>query len=107
MRYLDLAMQNALKDGKQYLDVDFILLADSKVTHNARVYPEGISQRAELDAEDGAVVKIRCKPDSAAMEKIQRYPEARIIADIKCGKESAAFVWFHEVVEWVRANVWF
>ena len=107
MRYLDLAMQKALKDGKEYLDVDFILLADSKVTHNARVYPEGISQRAELDAEDGAVVKIRCKPDSAAMEKIQRYPEARIIADIKCGKESAAFVWFHEVVEWVRANVWF
>ena len=107
MRYLDLAMQKALKDGKEYLDVDFILLADSKVTHNARVYPEGISQRAELDAEDGAVVKIRCKPESAAMEKIQRYPEARIIADIKCGKESAAFVWFHEVVEWVRANVWF
>ncbi len=107
MRYLDLAMQKALKDGKEYLDVDFILLADSKVTHNARVYPDGISQRAELDAEDGAVVKIRCKPESAAMEKIQRYPEARIIADIKCGKESAAFVWFHEVVEWVRANVWF
>ncbi|MCY2982891.1 MAG: biotin/lipoyl-binding protein [Planctomycetota bacterium] len=107
MRYLDLGMTEALKNGKEYLEVDFILMTDPKVRHKAKVYPDGISQRAELDTEDGAVVKIRCKPDSEAMEKIKRYPEARVIADIKCGKESAAFVWFHEVVEWVRANVWF
>jgi hypothetical protein len=107
MRYLDLGMTEALKSGKDCLEVDFILMTDPKVRHKAKVYPDGISQRAELDAEDGAVVKIRCKPDSAAMEKIKRYPDARVIADIKCGKESAAFVWFHEVVEWVRANVLF
>lgn len=107
MRYLDMAMTEAIKNKREYLDVEFILMTDPKITHKAKVYPDGISQRAELDTEDGAVVKIRCKPDSEAMEKIQRYPDARVIADIKCGKESAAFVWFHEVVEWVRANVWF
>ena len=105
MRFLDLALQDAKDKG--YLDVEFILMTDPKVTHTGKLYPEGVSQRAELDAEDGAVVKLRCIPDPEAMKQIKRYPGARVIADIKCGKRSAAFVWFHEVVEWVRANVWF
>ena len=105
MRFLDLAMQDTKDKG--YLDVEFILMTDPKVTHTGKLYSEGVSQRAELDAEDGAVVKLRCIPDPEAMKQIKRYPGARVIADIKCGKRSAAFVWFHEVVEWVRANVWF
>ena len=105
MRYLDLAMQDAKDKG--YLDVKFILMTDPSVNHHGKLYFEGVSQRAELDAEDGAVVKLRCIPDPEAMKLIKRYPDARVIADVKCGKRSAAFVWFHEVVEWVRANVWF
>ncbi len=105
MRFLDLAMQDAKDKG--YLDMKFILMTDPKVTHKGRLNFDGVSQRAELDAEDGAVVKLRCIPDPEAMKQIKRYPGARVIADIKCGKRSAAFVWFHEVVEWVRANVWF
>ena len=107
MRFLDLALQAAKDKGTDYLDVEFILMTDPKVTHNGKLYFDGVSQRAELDAEDGAVVKLRCKPDVEAMKNIKRYPGARVIADVKCGKRSAAFVWFHEVVEWVRANVWF
>ena len=105
MRYLDQAMLSAKDKG--YLDVEFILMTDPKVTHKGKVYAKGVCQRAELDAEDGAVVKMRCIPDSEAMKQILRYTEARVIADVKCGQRSAAFVWFHEVVEWVRANVWF
>ncbi len=105
MRFLDLAMQDAKDKG--YLDVEFILMTDPKVTHKGKLFADGVSQRAELDAEDGAVVKLRCIPDAEAMKQIKRYPGARVIADVKCGKRSAAFVWFHEVVEWVRANVWF
>ena len=105
MRFLDLAMQDAKDKG--YLDVKFILMTDPSVNHHGKLYFEGVSQRAELDAEDGAVVKLRCIPDPEAMKLIKRYPDARVIADVKCGKRSAAFVWFHEVVEWVRANVWF
>ena len=105
MRFLDLAMQDAKDKG--YLDMKFILMTDPKITHKGRLNFDGVSQRAELDAEDGAVVKLRCIPDPEAMKQIKRYPGARVIADVKCGKRSAAFVWFHEVVEWVRANVWF
>jgi len=110
MLFLDLAMQELPKDlpkEERYLKVKFILMTDTKVTHYGKLYPEGISQRAELDAEDGAIVKLRCIPDAEAMKQIKRFSGARVIADVKCGKRSAAFVWFHEVVEWVRANVWF
>ena len=105
MRFLDLAMQEAKDKG--YLDMKFILMSETTITRWGRLNFDGVSQRAELDAEDGAVVKLRCIPDAEAMKQIKRYPGARVIADVKCGKRSAAFVWFHEVVEWVRANVWF
>jgi hypothetical protein len=107
MRYLDLAMQQATKDGPGYLDVEFILMTDASVTHKGRLYPDGISPRAELDAEDGAVVKLRCIPDPEAMPKIKRYPDARVKADVKCGKRSIMFVVFQDPIEWVRAHVLF
>ena len=105
MRYLDQAMQGAKDIG--YLDVKFVLKSKSDVTLKGRLYANGVCQRAELDAEDGAIVKLRCIPDSDAMKQIPRFAETQVIADVKCGKRSAAFVWFHEVVEWVRINVWF
>ncbi len=105
MRYLDQAMQGAKDKG--YLDVKFVLKSKPDITHKGRLYANGVCQRAELDAEDGAIVKLRCIPDSDAMNQIPRFTETQVIADVKCGKRSAAFVWFHEVVEWVRINVWF
>ncbi|MEQ1827201.1 MAG: biotin/lipoyl-binding protein [Pirellula sp.] len=107
MSYLDDAMQKALKDGKGYLEVDFISMSEASVTHKGRLYPEGISPRAEMDAEDGAVVKLRCVPDEDAMAKLKRYPDARVIVDVKCGKKSVAFVISQDTIEWVRAHVIF
>lgn len=107
MRYLDLAMEEAKKSGKGYLDVEFILMSEASVYYKGKLYPEGIGQRAELDAEDGAVVKLRCIPDPDAMSNIKRFPGARVKLDVKCGKRSAAFVVFQDPIEWVRAHVLF
>ncbi len=107
MRYLDLAMQEAKDKGLDYLEMDFVLKSATEVTRKGRLLISGISQRSELDTEDGPVVKLRCIPDAEAMQLIRKYPGAEVIAGIKCGKRSAAFVWFHEVVEWLRINVWF
>jgi len=107
MRYLDLAMQEAKDKGLDYLEMDFVLKSATEVTRKGKLLTIGVSQRAELDAEDGAVVKLRCIPDAEAMQLIRKYPGAEVIAGVKCGKRSAAFVWFHEVVEWLRINVWF
>ena len=107
MRYLDAAMNSEEAKKLGYLPVEFILMTDSSTYHKGRLYPDGIGARAELDAEDGAVVKLRCVPDKDSMEKLTRYPEARVKVDVKCGKRSAAFVVFQDPIEWVRAHVIF
>ncbi len=38
---------------------------------------------------------------------VTKRPGAKVIGDVVAGRRSAAFVWFHEVVEWVQANVIF
>lgn len=110
MRYLDYAFKNESKvdaDGAKYLDVEIILMTAPENKYYGRLYPPGVGQRAELDAEDGAVVKLRCVPNDDALLQISRRPGTRVMADVKCGKRSVAFVCFYEVIEWIRANVLF
>jgi hypothetical protein len=110
MRYLDYAFKNESKvddKGAKYLDVEIILMTAPEIKYYGRLYPPGVGQRAELDAEDGAVVKLRCVPNDDALLQISRRPGTRVMADVKCGKRSVAFVCFYEVIEWIRANVLF
>ncbi|GIX00590.1 MAG: hemolysin D [Pirellulaceae bacterium] len=102
MRYLDEALEQT---GGQPLPVEYILSTNPAVTHHGHLAAEAVAARAELDPEEGAVVRLRVDLDS--LEGVSRRPGAEVIADVKCGKRSAAFVWFHEVVEWVRANLLF
>ena len=102
MKYLDEAMRKA--EG-QPLKVEYIMVTDPSLTHTGTLEPSAIHGRAELDPEEGAIVKLRVRPDEP--EKISKRPGAEVKADVICGKRSAAFVWFHEVVEWVYANVIF
>jgi hypothetical protein len=110
MRYLDWGFGNrAKKDdkGEEYLDVEIILMTAPEHKHYGRLYRSGIGERAELDTEDGAVVRLRCVPTDDALLNISRRPGARVMADVKCGKRSVAFVCFYEVIEWIRANLLF
>lgn len=102
MRYLDEAFD--ANDGKP-LEVEFIMSTDPSVTHTGKLTADQIHERATLHQEDGPVVKLRITPDS--MEGITKKVGARVIADVNAGKKSAFFVWFHEVFEWVQANVLF
>ena len=102
MRYLDTAIQESTD---KVLPVEYILATDPSSNHTGKLSSTEIHQRAELDQTEGAIVKLRVTPDT--MEGISRRPGAKVIADVTCGRRSAAFVWFHEVVEWVQANVIF
>jgi len=102
MQYLDEALRSS--QGKP-LPVEYIMVTDPSVTHRGKLYPDAVHGRAELDAQEGAVVKLRVKPDQ--LDQLSKRPGAEVKADVTCGKRSAAFVWFHEVVEWVWANVIF
>lgn len=102
MKYLDDAFKDS--DG-QDLHVDYIQLTNPSADHTGKLSLKDVHYRAELDPTDGAVVKLRVKPDT--LEGLSPRPGSKVIADVVCGKRSAAFVWFHEVVEWVQANVIF
>ncbi|MFM7518289.1 MAG: efflux RND transporter periplasmic adaptor subunit [Pirellula sp.] len=112
MRYLDGAFANdrVVKTddkGEKYLEVEIILMTKPDTKHYGKLYQPAVGQRAELDPEDGAVVRLRCVPNDKALLEISKRPGARVMADVKCGKRSIAFVVFYEVIEWIRANVLF
>ncbi len=102
MKYLDDAFKVS---AGQPLEVDFIQLTDASQYHKGKLQLADVHYRAELDPTDGAVVKLRVKPDT--LDGLSRRPGSKVIADVVAGRRSAAFVWFHEVVEWVQANVIF
>ncbi len=102
MKYLDEAFRQS--NGKP-LPVEFIMATEPSVTHTGTLDVSNVHGRAELDPQEGAIVKLRVKPDKP--DAISKRPGAEIKADVVCGKRSAAFVWFHEVIEWIWANVIF
>ncbi len=102
MKYLDDAFEDS---GGAALRVDYIQLMNPSIDHTGKLSIEDVHYRAELDPTDGAVVKLRVKPDT--LDDLSLWTGSKVIADVVCGKRSAAFVWFHEVVEWVQANVIF
>ncbi|MCC6511426.1 MAG: efflux RND transporter periplasmic adaptor subunit, partial [Pirellulaceae bacterium] len=102
MKYLDEAFKRA---GNEPLPVEYILVTDPSTTLKGTLHRSAMHGRAELDQTEGAVVKLRVKPEDAS--KLSKRPGAEVKADVVCGKRSAAFVWFHEVIEWIYANVVF
>lgn len=105
MSYLDGAASRLGEDEK--LEVDFILSTDPSMDHKGKLHPDEVHEIASLDDTDGAIVKLKVEIDPESMKRINPRPGAKVIADVVAGRESAAFVWFHEVVEWVQANVLF
>lgn len=93
--------------GQRYLDVDFVAQSDSATSFQGRLYEGDVSNHIELDGENGPVLRLRCQLDQEAMNKISRNSGTVVSAKVRAGKASAAFVWFHEVVEWIRVNVLF
>ena len=102
MKYLDTAMSES-KNGS--LNVEYKMKTDPSKTHKGVLTRDAIHGRAELDQTEGAIVKLRVKPDS--MEGVSRRPGAQLVADVTAGRANAAFVWFHEVIEWIQVNVLF
>jgi multidrug efflux pump subunit AcrA (membrane-fusion protein) len=102
MKHLDDAV---VASGQQSLNVSFVLASDPSNYHSGKLPVDAIHARAQMDTNEGTVVKMRVLPDTAA--KLTRRPNTTVIAKVNCGKRSAAFVWFHEVVEWFQANVLF
>ncbi len=103
MKHLDQAFASTNQD---YLVCDFILRSDPSATnYTGKLYRTGVHQQTELNGDEGTTVKLRIVPDS--MVGIKPLPNAEVTVDVKCGKAAAGYAWFHEIPEWIRANVIF
>jgi hypothetical protein len=102
MKFLDEAFANTEKD---YLPCEFILKTAPDDKRTGKLYRQSVHQRAEIHGEDGTTVKLRIVPDT--MDGITRRPGAEVIADVKCGKRSFAYVWTHEIIAWIRSYLLF
>jgi hypothetical protein len=102
MKFLDEAFANTDKD---YLPCEFILKTAPDDKRTGKLYRQSVHQRAEIHGEDGTTVKLRIVPDT--MDGITRRPGAEVIADVKCGKRSFAYVWTHEIIAWIRTYLLF
>jgi hypothetical protein len=102
MLYLDRAVN---QNKGNPLKVEFVQTTNPSVRFSGTLSEEEVHQRAEVHPDEGATVKLKVTPDT--LEGLSRRTGARVTANVKCGKRVAAFVWFHEVVEWVYANLLF
>lgn len=102
MRHLDEAVN---KQVGQPLEVTYVLASDASNYRTGKLPTNAIHARAQLDTADGPVVKMRIEPDT--IEGLNLRTNTTVIGKVKCGRASAAYVWFHEVVEWFQANVLF
>jgi biotin carboxyl carrier protein len=89
------------------LKVDFIL-----ATHPGdplEGYVEDIEPSAEVRGEEGNTVLVRVGFDQAMLRKTFPEPKigAGVTAKIHCGRRSFAFVWLHDLLDFVRSKILF
>ncbi|MGD9637032.1 MAG: efflux RND transporter periplasmic adaptor subunit [Pirellulales bacterium] len=97
----------AWKESGGNLPVEFIL-----ATHPANKLKgtvEDIESSAEVRGEEGNTVLVKVKLDQQMLR--ETFPEPKIgagvTAKVNCGKRSFAFVWLHDLVDFVRAKILF
>lgn len=106
MGYISEAWTEAQRSNSK-LKVDFIL-----ATHPGDPmvgYVETIEPSAEVRGEDGNTVLVKVGFDQAMLRKTFPEPKigAGVTAKIHCGRESYAFVWLHDLIDFVRAKILF
>ncbi len=100
-------ISKAWKESGGKLKVDFIL-----ATHPGdplEGYVETIEPSAEVRGEDGNTVLVKVGFDQAMLRKTFPDPKigAGVTAKIHCGRRSFAFVWLHDLIDFVRAKILF
>lgn len=93
-------VQQNLVSADDQLDVTYILATDPDVDLKAKLRVGSISKRADADDEHGAIIKMHAIPEQDSLARMNPRPGAKVITKIYCGRRSAGFVFFHEIIEW-------
>jgi hypothetical protein len=94
---------NSLKpENKDALNATYVLATNPDIQLKATLPVDAISARAEPNEEHGAVIKMRMTPEQEELRRLQPRQNAKVIAQINCGRASCGFVFFHEIYEWLH-----
>jgi multidrug efflux pump subunit AcrA (membrane-fusion protein) len=93
----------AQRDQAEPLDVTFALATDRGKTYTGIV--NRVAARAEKIGEQPASVKITVTVPESVTDGMR--PGAVVYAKIHCGTESLGFVWLHDIIEVLKARLFF
>lgn len=93
----------AAAETDEKLKVTYILATDPGQKLEGTV--KSVHQLAELHETEGHSVKIAVNIEESDLEAPR--PGATATAEVHCGKRSIAFVWLHDVVEFLQTKVFF
>lgn len=87
------------------LEVDYILATEPGTRHRGTV--REIHEQAEVRGDQGNTVLVRVTIDSDRHEQEALGSGASVTARIACGQRSLGYVWFHDVLAFIRTQVLF
>ena len=95
----------AAKKGDREIGVDYILATDPGTRHKGTV--REIHEQAEVRGEEGNTVLVRVMIDPDRHDKEELGSGASVTARIACGKQPLGYVWFHDVITFIRTQILF
>jgi hypothetical protein len=100
-------ISQAWSETKGKLKVDFIL-----ATHPSdplEGWVEEIDPSAEVRGDEGNTVLVKVSFDQQKLRETFPDPKigAGVIAKVHCGRRSFAFVWLHDLIDFIRAKILF
>ncbi len=93
------------REAGRGLEVDYILATDPGTRHRGTV--REIHEQAEVRGDHGNTVLVRVTIDPDLHEKEALGAGASVTARIACGQRSLGYVWFHDVLAFIRTQILF
>ncbi|MFN5709969.1 MAG: HlyD family efflux transporter periplasmic adaptor subunit [Planctomycetota bacterium] len=98
--YVTRALQ---ENPAKQLETEFVLATNPNVRIKGRLLR--IAERAEADPNGSLAFRAIVEVDKAGLTNPQ--PGAGVSARVNCGQQPVGFVWFFQIVDFVRTHLWF
>jgi multidrug efflux pump subunit AcrA (membrane-fusion protein)/transcriptional regulator with GAF, ATPase, and Fis domain len=94
---------DAQRELGEHLPVNFIAAAKPGETHKGEV--KEVHRIADVRGEEGNTVLLRVDFDKNEISNLRQ--NATVTAKVYCGRAPIGYVWFHDLVSFWQAKVWF
>ena len=91
-----------IANSQESLKVKFVQATASEDEYDAEV--DSVATRLEVSESGVAGISIYASIDSS--QNIRKTIGAEVIAKIDCGKRSLGYVWFGDILDWMRQTSW-